>query len=58
MSNGLVKGQDSNGGENFMKTPSFEKNTSPYQDPIANMSDNSGMNNYNRSLKAVNSKDF
>lgn len=58
MSSGLVKGQDATGGENFMKTPSFEKNTSPYQDPIANMSDNSGMNNYNRSLKAVNSKDF
>jgi len=40
-------------GEVFNKTPSFDKNTSPYQDEIAALSDNSGMNNHNRALKGV-----
>ena len=40
-------------GETFNKTPSFDKNTSPYQDEIAALSDNSGMNNHNRALKGV-----
>lgn len=40
-------------GEVFNKTASFDKNTSPYQDEVAALSDNSGMNNHNRGIKGV-----
>lgn len=51
MANGFVKGQDTKGGENFREVPSFDKNSSPYQDEVEKLSDNSGMNNHNRALK-------
>lgn len=49
----LASGINSDGGETFNKTPSFEKNTSPYQDELTQLSDNSGMNNHNRGIKNV-----
>ena len=40
-------------GINFNKVPTFKKTTSPTKDPN-DLNSNSGMNNHNRSLKAVN----
>ena len=46
-------GTNNGDGINFNKVPKFEKNSSPHQDEVANLSDNSGMNNHNRGIKNV-----
>lgn len=42
-----------NGEVNFKEAVRFVKTSSPYQDPIEKLSDNSGMNNHNRSVKDI-----
>ena len=49
----MAMNRDKTGGETFQKTASFDKNTSPYQDEVVELSDNSGMNNHNRGIKAI-----
>jgi hypothetical protein len=50
---GGAMGTNNGDGINFNKVPQFEKNSSPHQDEVANLSDNSGMNNHNRGIKNV-----
>ena len=47
-------GKDSVNGINFQNNvPEFEKNSNPHKDGTTSISDNSGMNNHNRSIKEV-----
>ena len=45
--------EQSDGSLAFNKEAKFEKTSSPYQDELEDISDNSGMNNYNRAKKNV-----